>query len=75
MGNTNTQHAERRTERIAMLSPVSTPRGTDEKEGSVSGSSEALAKNISRIQNEEAQRIEREEQERVALIREKARLD
>ena len=43
--------------------------------GAVSGRSEALAQNLIRLQQREAERLNPEEQERLARLREKARLD
>lgn len=44
-------------------------------DGAVSGQSDALAQNLTRLQKRQAERLNREEQERLALLREKARLD
>lgn len=61
--------------------PVSPPQRTpsrqipDNPRGVISGESKELAVNIRRIQAEEALRVERAEQDRLARLREKARLD
>jgi hypothetical protein len=57
------------------VAPETNPAAEVGSTGSVGGRSEALGRNITRLQKEEAERLKREAQERWAKLREKARLD